>query len=393
MLLAIYSCDSSSDAVEEPIVKEFYEGDVALDGFVDDEDINLAFGKVTAPIRVSVQSEFASPESVLLDEWVAIGLEYDFSIMLDYTKPFNGKPSFYVEMTDDPTTDNDETSGRCEVSYCFATAEDFYASGVTDSYEDCQVMKTVYHYGRGIIPRDCVTYHQFSVNIPSELDPEVKTIFAQWHGMPDRTLVRDPDGYEQVLTSAEFMKLCETMTFDSGTGYDLETGEENGWRVVANGSYPPLTFGVVDGYFYIKAHSDKKWMSDVDERCNVNPSTDEVMVPEITEHKQAIIACRIGYDIFPKDCWITFNVAITWSQYSGSTCVITRDGALDVTMEYGEGDDYQQLHLVNNERLQIGRNDENGYYFKYGIYRPAGTQDDEKLISTFYNVAGYSQWF
>ena len=43
-------------------------------------------------------------------------------------------------------------------------------------------------------------------------------------------------------------------------------------------------------------------------------------------------------------------------------------------------------HLVDNERILIGRNDEDGYYFKFGIYRVG---DSTEPVS--YNLAGYSQ--
>ncbi len=385
--LVILSCEGSSDQPSQ----EYYEGDSSLSGFTE-SDGEFLFGKVSLPNRISPQSEFAEAADIILDEWIAIGHEYDYSIMLDYTKPFGGKPSLYFEMTDDPTTEKDETEGRCEVSYNFTTEDEFYASDVADSYEECQVMKTVDHYGGDVIPRDMVTYHRFSVNMPEELDlANLKTIFAQWHGMPDRTLVRNPEGEEWIATTEEFMELCDTMVFEDGTGYDIETGEVNDWRVDASGSYPPLTFGFQDGYFYVKANSDKKWISDEEERCFIKPGYG-LLLPKVTEHKETIMAYLLEYDLFPKDCWVTFTIAVTWSQYSGQSCEITRDGALDVVMEYGEGDDYRQLHIVDNETLQVGRNDANGYYFKYGIYRSSGTSEDEVWMSTFYNVAGYSQW-
>ena len=42
--------------------------------------------------------------------------------------------------------------------------------------------------------------------------------------------------------------------------------------------------------------------------------------------------------------------------------------------------------LVDNRELLIGRNDEAGYYFKFGIYRVAGS-----TVPVSYNLAGFSQ--
>ncbi len=396
MLLALYSCDSSGGGggADDPVAEESYEGDVALDGFVDNADLN--FGKVSVYDRVDMQVEFAEAEKVILDEWVAIGHEYSYSIMLDYTKPFGGKPSLYVEMTDDdPTDGTDKTAGRCEVSFCYVTEEEFYANNDSgDTYEECQLLKQTYHYGHGIIPQDCTSYHQFSIYVSSDLNPAVKTIFAQWHGMPDRRLTQSPDGVIKMLTTDEFVELCETTYFVENIGYDIETDEENGW-IVEQGGYPPIAFGFQDGFLYVQANSDRKWLSDKDERCNVNPSSDEVMVVKTTDegYKTAVIAGKLPYEDFPKDCWVTFDVAIKWSEYSGTTEVITKSGWIDVLMKYGYGDGYTEYKLVDKQTVNVGRNDEYGYYFKYGIYRSSGTVDGEVWMSTFYNVAGYSQWF
>ncbi len=389
---AICSCDSTT--AEDPVAEESYEGDVALDGFVD--DAYLAYGRVSQYARITPNIEFAESDDILLDEWIAMGHTFDYSIMLDYTTPFDGKPSFYVEMTDDPLTETDETEGRCELVYCFTTEEEFYANNTSgDTFEQCQLMKTVNHYGHGSLPQGCTSYHRFSVNMPEELDlANLKTIFAQWHGSPDRTLTQSPEGVIKMLTTAEFVELCETTEFVSEIGYDKVSGEPNGW-IVEQGGSPPVAFVFDDGYFCVKANSDRKWLSDKDESCSVTILKNEVGVPYVTAYKEAVIAGAIPHEEFPKGCWVTFDVTIKWSEYSGETEVITEDGWIDVWMRYdeGEGEGQQQIHIVDNVTVRVGRNDELGYHFKYGIYRPSGTVEDEEWMTTCYNVAGYSQWF
>ena len=43
-------------------------------------------------------------------------------------------------------------------------------------------------------------------------------------------------------------------------------------------------------------------------------------------------------------------------------------------------------HIVNNEEIQIGRNDDDGYYFKFGIYRVGNS-----TVPVCYNLAGYKE--
>ena len=43
-------------------------------------------------------------------------------------------------------------------------------------------------------------------------------------------------------------------------------------------------------------------------------------------------------------------------------------------------------HIVDNARILIGRNDDYGYYFKFGIYRVG-----DSTVPVSYNLAGYSQ--
>ena len=42
---------------------------------------------------------------------------------------------------------------------------------------------------------------------------------------------------------------------------------------------------------------------------------------------------------------------------------------LDVQMNYQDKGKKVSKHLVDNEQILIGRNDKDGYYFKFGIYR------------------------
>ena len=55
--------------------------------------------------------------------------------------------------------------------------------------------------------------------------------------------------------------------------------------------------------------------------------------------------------------------------YGKEAETIVKPGKLDVQMEYADKKKTVKEHIVNNEEILIGRNDDDGYYFKFGIYR------------------------
>lgn len=358
--------------------------------------------------RVNVQADSARSGQVIDDCWVAIGMNKPHTIQWDYTLPFKGKPSYRFELKQEDNTlegySKGETKGRAEFSFCYATVADF--AGQPESvYADAQVTKTVYHHGKGICPQGVSRGYEFSVYIPSTLDANVSAIFAQWHGMPDRTLVSTPEGEVKKLTNEEFMELSNRMVFKENIAYDkivkldaqgnplkdkkgnivYKTGKTNGW-LVEQGGYPPLAFGFSDQQFYIKANSDRKWLTDKTDRCNANVKKATVMKPVTSEFKASTIAYKMPFSVFPKNCWITFHIHIDWTVYGEEAEIIVKPGKLDVQMSYLEKGKNVKKHIVDNEEILIGRNDKDGYYFKFGIYRVGNS-----TVPVHYNLAGYSE--
>ena len=358
--------------------------------------------------RVNVQADSARINQIIDGCWVAVGTNKPHAIQRDFTNLFDGKPSYRFELkTEDNTLEGyakGETKGRAEFSYCYATSDDFKGLPA-DVYQKAQITKTVYHHGKGACPQGSSRDYEFSVYIPSSLDSNVSTIFAQWHGMPDRTLVQTPQGEVKKLTVDEFVELEKTTFFKKNAGHEkvarldkqgnpvkdkngkpvYKAGKPNGW-LVEQGGYPPLAFGFSGGLFYIKANSDRKWLTDKDDRCNANPGKTPVMKPLTSEYKASTIAYKLPFADFPKDCWITFRVHIDWTVYGKEAETIVKSGMLDVRMDYQEQGKKVSKHIVDNEKILIGRNDEDGYYFKFGIYRVG-----DSTVPVCYNLAGYSE--
>ena len=361
-----------------------------------------------ADLRVNVQADSARVNQIIVDCWVAVGTKKPHAIQRDFTRMFNGKPSYRFELKEDDNTlsgyAKGETKGRAEFSYCYATSDDFKGLPA-DVYQKAQITKTVYHHGKGICPQGASRDYEFSVYIPSSLGSDVSTIFAQWHGMPDRTLVQTPQGEVKKLTIDEFVELEKTTIFKKNEGYEkvakldkqgnpvkdkqgnpvYQAGKANGW-LVEQGGYPPLAFGFSGGWFYIKANSDRKWLTDKDDRCNANPEKTPIMKPVTSDYKASTIAYKMSYADFPKDCWITFRIHIDWTVYGKEAETIVKPGMLDVQMDYQEKGKKVSKHIVDNEKIMIGRNDDDGYYFKFGIYRVGNSTKP-----VCYNLANYSE--
>lgn len=357
-------------------------------------------GLVSLMERVNVQTDTARRAQIIDGEWVAVGIRKAGAICRDSTRMYRGAPSYRFTLgREDNTLEGyapGETKGRAELSYCFATAADF-ARLDDAAYAAAQKMKTVYHHGKGQCPQGASRTYRFAVYIPSDLASDVSTIFAQWHGMPDRTLATAPTGEVRKLTEEEFLAMYDTViikkdrVFSRVEGTDrqgrtvLKAGRPTGWKI-EQGGYPPLAFGFSDGWFYIKANSDRRWFTDKTDRCNANVANTPVMRPVTSQYKASTIAYKLPFAEFPKECWVEFEVRIDWTRYGREAETIAAPGRLDVGMAYDAEEGRVERRIMNNAEVLIGRNDDAGYYFKFGIYRVGGSSEPVS-----YNLAGYDE--
>lgn len=117
-----------------------------------------AQNKTLIPIttRVDIQGSVAPQTSVIDGEWVAVGSKKEHAIQYDYTRTFNGKPSYRFELKQNDNTlsgyNVGETKGRAELSYCYATKEHIKNLSA-EQLEYAIRAKKVYHYGKGECPQ------------------------------------------------------------------------------------------------------------------------------------------------------------------------------------------------------------------------------------------------
>lgn len=104
-------------------------------------------------------------------------------------------------------------------------------------------------------------------------------------------------------------------------------------------------------------------MTDKTDRCNASPEKTEIMKPVVSTYKASTIAYKMLFGDFPKDRWVTFRLNVIWTTY-----------------------DKEKIYFVNNKEILIGRNDEEGYYFKFGIYRVGNS-----TIPVCYNLTNYTE--
>ncbi len=346
--------------------------------------------------RVSVQDEIAEPHQIIDGQWVAVGITRDYALMRNNVVRYKDQPSYQFTLLEgDNSLDgyNDgESKGRAEISYCYATADD-YKGVEAGMYEKEKLVKNVYHRGKGYCEQGSRMRYRFAMHVPDTISEQVQTIFAQWHGMPTRTLATTPAGEVVELTYDEFIAMADTTIFDGDTGYQkivevkpngdirYKKGEKTGW-LIEQGGYPPLAFGFNSGFFYIKSNSDARWFTDKTDRTNANVERFQIMQQVKSEYKVSTIVYKMPMSDFPKNEWVEFDIEILWSAYSPEQQVITQMGMMDVMMTSPS----LTQHIVKQQPLEIGRNDDAGYYFKMGIYRTASN-----LEPTAYQMAGYEE--
>ena len=328
--------------------------------------------------RVDVQSSLAPADAIIDGEWVAVGTKAKHTICLDSTILFQGKPSFRFELRGEDNTlkgyNEGDTKGRAELSYAYVTAEDV-KNLTPEQIENSIQAKKLYHYGKGMCEQGSTMYYRFSIHVPDNISSDVHTIFAQWHGVPNRTVVQTPDGKIKQLSDEEFAELLKKMDFK----------QDNGW-LVDQGGYPPLAFSFEDGYFNIKANANRRYLNDKTDRTNISSAKAKTGDVKKSNYKTSTLVYKSDFSQFPRNQWVTFYVKVKWNKFSGISSKIENEGLIDVVMSYKKKGKVVNDHIVDNTNVSIGNNNEKGAYFKFGIYRVGNS-----TVPVSYNMANYKE--
>lgn len=252
---------------------------------------------------------------------------------------------------------------RIEINTCFTQYQDILAKHNHIPKEIDYLLKTSCPISN--LPLENIHTHEYELYIPrKDFNVEGKYILTQWHGSPDPTILQDEVGCVAQVSISDIYKLCSLGSCAQGTVLDQK---KNYIGIRYNqGGYPPLAFGLRDGYFYINARSDemlflRKGGCSRPGRCDEHPRI----------YNQII--WRIPAENFSFDQWTKFKWEIKWSEYSTVSNNFTNGGK--------RMSDAWIRVWMNGEKIvdwigPCGRNDLGRVpYFKAGIYNPSGSTE------------------
>ncbi|MCG8554626.1 MAG: polysaccharide lyase [Proteobacteria bacterium] len=317
--------------------------------------------------RSNVQTGIHTPSELIDCNMVPVGSSgTGYQIWRDPKNLYNGNPSYRFLMVDDSKT-------RVEFSALYVTAVDI--AGLTQQQIDANVAaKSLYHYGRGMATTGEAWVYEYGLWLPGTLDASSKGIISQWHGVPDRTTVVDPQGKLHRYTLERFTtEVLSRMYFMGTDGYDLTTDQPNGYRV-DQGGYPPMSLKVGEGYLYLLARADYNRVTDKTDRLGLSPPSSGPKRSPLGTKTISLPYMQLLSDL-PKGQWIDMKWTIVWSEWAPDGSGILNDGRIELSM-----DGRQVLDWTG----PIGNNDEHGTYFKYGIYKAGASGMEVRL-------AGFSQ--
>lgn len=311
-------------------------------------------------------------------------MKNDYAIGRDTTLLPGGEVAYRFELRNGDNTIEGLFPGqkvaRAELSYCYAVASDYKDE---TAFQQARRRKTVHYAGKGACRQGAHMEYTFRILVPGDMRSDADVIFAQWHGMPTRTLIADAAGNYLRPGDNGFADAEKNIAFRKGVGY--KGGKPNGWTA-DHGGQPVLALGFADGYFYVKANSDRKWLTDTKELCDADVASAKVMAPVSTRFKSSVIVSRLVWKDFPKDRWVTFKIDVQWASYGKEQDTVRSPGKLSIDMEWEGSGKHNACNLLCNLPVEVGRNDEDGYYFKCGAYRQPGND-----TPVCYYISGYDE--
>jgi heparin lyase len=199
----------------------------------------------------------------------------------------------------------------------------------------------------------------------------VNVIFAQWHGMPNSLFFKVPNPASTppyILDGPKTPAAAFTMwnTYQFKGGYS-RAGHPPGsqYRYVEQGGRPPLAIKFKNDKVQVVTNGDARYFSD-----KYIPGTTTKFRPGPTDPNVK----EGSYDVinladFPLNKWVTVSVNVQWAVFASATDGVTTRGTLNVDLSVPPPATLTRYTPVRATNLIIGRNDQLGYYFKYGCYR------------------------
>jgi hypothetical protein len=158
--------------------------------------------------------------------------------------------------------------------------------------------------------------------------------------------------------------LLKTLEFkEDGWGYDRSTGKRTDCRLDGGAGGPIGAFKIGENHLYLIVRSDASRLSTADHRQKPKPSQE--IGHRIEEGvKEASLVWKLPLSQVPVNEWIDFKVRIHYSEYAADDDRALTSGSATVWMNGEQVADWQG---------NIGKNDIQGPYFKFGIYKPGET--------------------
>ena len=148
-------------------------------------------------------------------------MKNDYAIGRDTTLLPLGEPAYRFELRSGDNTIEGLFPGqkvaRAELSYCYAVASDYKNE---TSFEQARRRKTVHYSGKGACSQGAHMEYVFRILVPGSMEPDADVIFAQWHGMPTRTLIADTEGNYLRPGVHGFADAEKNIVFRKGMGYE-----------------------------------------------------------------------------------------------------------------------------------------------------------------------------
>jgi heparin lyase len=303
--------------------------------------------------RHSPQTEVATPEKVVDGIFVPVGSSSKkTSLTRDTTTPHRGQPVYHFEANAD--------ANRIELAECFGTPENLAGLSAKE-IENLSAIKDVYINSDNGDYGDTIEYEWYT-RFPEHLTKRSSAIFAQWHGRPDRTLVRDNHGKLHLLSHHDYLAFLDKHDIDPDSHEAIErsTGRRTGWKVDGSAGGPIGAFKIGNGYMYLLVRNNPTFFSENTTKVKPRPGRgipNEVHAPD----KSGALIFERPIDQVPIGQWIRFRVRIQYSAYDPNNREPLAPGRVQVWIDE---------QSVTDWNGQIGKNDIHGPYFKFGIYKP-----------------------